>query len=193
MKHPCKRFFSAILVLISCLLEPFAARPTTLIQLSLAQLTSAASSIVVAECTGVQTLWRDGEIWTATSFRAEEVWKGELPKEFQVWILGGSSGAMTSYVPGAPRFRRDEEAVIFLETTRSGFLSITAWGEGTFRLRRDPLTGVSRVTQDTASVPVFQNAARQFRSEGIRDFPLEELKSRIFAIESRESTQRRKK
>jgi hypothetical protein len=178
---------------ISSLLAPLLAPATTLAWLSLSALTSAASAVAVAECTGTQSLWRDGEIWTANSFRAEEVWKGKLPREFQVWILGGRSGLLTSYVPGAPRFRPGERTVLFLETTPRGFLSITAWGEGTFRLRRDPLTGVSRVTQDTASTPEFDPSSHRFRASGIRDFPLDKLKARILAIEAEGVSQRRKR
>lgn len=71
------------------LLSPLA-QSTTLAPLSLAQLTSSAANVVHAECTGNQTLWRDGEIWTVTSFRVLETWKGNSPQEIQVWMIGGA-------------------------------------------------------------------------------------------------------
>ena len=173
-----------IAVLLTLLLELCAALQlygTTLVRLSLNQLTSAATAVAYAKCIGSTSVWHNGEIWTITSFHTEENWKGALPQEFQVWMLGGRSGAVTSYVPGAPRFFPGEEVVLFLEPTRSRNLSITAWGEGTFRIHRDPLTGEARATQDVASTHVFDPHPQRFRHSRIRDWPLQELKARVLA------------
>ncbi len=174
-------------IAFAALLSPLA-RSTTLEPLSLAQLTSSAANVVHAECTGNQAMWRDGEIWTVTSFRVLENWKGNSPGGIQVWMIGGRAGPVTSYVPGAPRFRIGEEAVLFLEPVASGsftdVLSITAWGEGTFRIRRDPRTHEMRVTQDTAMTPNFDPSSRTFRETGIRNWPLAKLKARVVAAEN---------
>ena len=177
----------SFVIVFALLLSPLA-RSTTLAPLSLAQLTSSAADIVHAECTGNQAMWRDGEIWTVTSFRVLENWKGKSPQEIQVWMIGGRAGPVTSYVPGAPRFRIGEETVLFLEPVAfgsfRGVLSITAWGEGTFRIRRDPRTFEMRVTQDTAITPNFDPSSRTFRETGIRDWPLAKLKARVIAAEN---------
>ncbi|HEV2298540.1 MAG TPA: hypothetical protein VGR72_08485 [Candidatus Acidoferrales bacterium] len=186
--HSCSLLVASILIFCTAV----ALHATTLAQLSLEQLTSAATVIARARCTGSESRWRDGEIWTVTSFRAEEIWKGNLPWEFEVWILGGRSGSVTSYVPGTPHFQPGEETVLFLEPARSGTLSITAWDEGTFRVRRDPLTDEVRVTQDTASLPTFDSIARRFRASSIRDWPLEKLKTRVQAATAGGADQRRK-
>lgn len=177
----------SFVIAFALLLSPLA-QSTTLAPLSLVQLTSSAASVVRAECTGNQTLWHGGEIWTVTSFRVLGNWKGNSPPEIQVWVIGGRVGPITSYVPGAPRFRIGEEAVLFLEPVASGsftdVLSITAWGEGTFRIRRDPRTHEMRVTQDTAMTPNFDPSSRTFRETGIRNWPLAKLKARVIAAES---------
>lgn len=172
-------------IAFAVLLAPLA-KSTMLERLSLAQLTSSAASVVHAECTGNQTLWHGGEIWTVTSFRVLGNWEGNSPQKIQVWMIGGRVGAVTSYVPGAPRFRPGEEAVLFLEPARSGALSITAWSEGTFRIRRDPRTGEMRVSQDTAITPDFDPSSRTFYATGIRDWPLAKLKARVIAAETSE-------
>lgn len=172
----------AALALAACVAAPLYS--TTLAQLSLDQIASAATFIVRAKCISVESRWRDGEIWTVTTFHAEEIWKGDLPQEFQVWMLGGRISGIISYVPGTPRFHPGEEAVLFLESTRSGWLSITAWGEGTLRIRHDLLSGGSLVTQDTAILPVFDPVTRRFRASGIRDWPLEKLKARVLAAKA---------
>lgn len=177
----------SFVIAFALLLSPLA-QSTTLAPLSLVQLTSSAANVVHAECTGNRTLWRNGEIWTVTSFRVLENWKGNSPQEIQVWMIGGRAGPVTSYVPGAPRFRIGEETVLFLEPAASrsfgSVLSITAWGEGTFRIRRDPHTGAMIVTQDTAITPNFDPSARTFHAAGIRDWPLAKLKARVIAAES---------
>ena len=177
----------SFVIAFALLLSPLA-KSTTLAPLSLAQLTASAANVVHAECTGNQALWRDGEIWTVTSFHVLENWKGKSPQEIQVWMIGGRAGPITSYVPGAPRFRIGEETVLFLEPVApgsfTGVLSIAAWGEGTFRIRRDPRTFEMRVTQDTAITPNFDPSSRTFRETGIRNWPLAKLKARVIAAES---------
>ncbi|MGH9710043.1 MAG: hypothetical protein ACRD37_05820 [Candidatus Acidiferrales bacterium] len=177
----------SFVIAFALLLSPLA-QSTTLASLSLAQLTSSAATVVHAECTGNQALWRDGEIWTMTSFRVLETWKGNSPQEIQVWMIGGRAGPVTSYVPGAPRFRTGEETVLFLEPAGSGalggVLSITAWSEGTFRIHRDPRTGEMRAMQDTAITPNFDPSSRTFHATGIRNWPLAKLKARVIAAEN---------
>lgn len=178
-----------LVAMFAALLAPLA-RSTMLAQLSLRQLTASADSVVRVQCLSNKSLWREGEIWTVTSFRVLENWKGDSPQEIQVWMIGGSTGQITSYVPGAPRFMPGEEAVLFLEPARDGFLSITAWGEGTFRIRRDAHTGEDVVTQDTALTSDFDPASHAFRAAGIRELPLAQFKSRVLAAErSPRSTQ----
>ncbi|MHB8754711.1 MAG: hypothetical protein ACYC92_07110 [Candidatus Acidiferrales bacterium] len=172
-----------LVIAFALFLSPLA-ESTTLEHLSLTQLTLSATTIVHAECTGNQTLWHGGEIWTVTTFRVLENWKGNSPREIHVWMIGGRVGPVISYVPGAPRFRPGEDTVLFLEPARSGDLSITAWSEGTFRIRRDPRTGAVLVTQDTAITPNFDPSARKFYATGIRDWPLTKLKARVLAAEN---------
>lgn len=183
---------SPFIILALTLCTAITLRATTLAQLSLEQLTSAATVVVRGKCTGAETLWRDGEIWTVTSFSAEDVWKGSLPQEFKIWTIGGRVGPITSYVPGTPQFIPGEEFVLFLEPTSYGTLSITAWGEGTFLVRRNPFTGESRVTQASASMRVFDPITGKFHDAGFRNWPLGRLKSRVIAAELDETGHRRK-
>jgi len=154
-------------------------RAATLAQLSLEQLVDAAHVIVRAEAVSNLAVWHDGEIWTITTFRVEDNWKGRAPQQIQVWIIGGQAGRITSYVAGAPRFRPGEEAILFLEAARDREISITAWGEGTFRIRRDARTGESRVTQDTAALPEFASPAKASHQDPIRDWPIAKFRERV--------------
>lgn len=155
------------------------ARATTLAQLSLDQLAHAAHAIVRAHAISSLSVWHDGEIWTITTFRVEENWKGRASQQIQVWIIGGQAGRITSYVPGAPRFRPSEEAVLFLEPTRDGEISITAWQEGTFRIHLDSRTRETRVTQDSEATPEFALAGHKASHGAIRDWPIAKFKERV--------------
>lgn len=161
------------------LLLPALAQSTTLAQLSLDHLVNAAHAVVLAKAIENQRIWRHGEIWTVTHFHVVENWKGGCPPEIQVWMIGGQVGRIISYVPGAPRFRPGEEVVLFLEPTHTGALSITAWGEGTFRLRFDARTDEPRVTQDTAIFPDHGASSQNLCHNGIWDWPLAALKLRV--------------
>jgi hypothetical protein len=175
--------FPIICVVAFGMLVPALARSTTLARLSLAQLVDSAHAVVHARVVRNTRVWRDGEIWTVTSLRVLESWKGSSPPEIDVWMIGGHIGRLMSYVPGAPRFRPGEETVLFLEPAGTGEMSITAWGEGTFRVHLDRRTGEPRVTQDTAMASEYHPQTHSFRVEGILDWPLAVLKMRVMEAE----------
>ena len=154
---------------------------TTLMRMSLAQISQTAQVIVRARCIGNSTRWDAGEIWTFTSFDIEETWSGSAPAQISVRLLGGRVGNLTSTVSGVPRFSPGEEVVLFLETTARGDFSIVSWEQGTFRIRRDVRTGDEVAVQDTAAFPVFDPATRRFETIGIRNLPIAEFRSRVDA------------
>ena len=82
--------------------------------------------------------------------------------------FGGSCGGRATICA----WRRSHR---FLERTRSGDWSISAWAEGTFRIARDPQTRRETITQDSSGMAVFDAATRTFRSEGIVRMPLNEF------------------
>lgn len=183
MKINYVHVFPSICLIGFGLLLPPLARSTMLAQLSLTQLVSSARAIVYAEVISTHSQWHDGEIWTVTTLRVVENWKGNSPAQIDVCMIGGSVGRITSYVPGAPRFRVGEQTVLFLEPTRDGTMSITAWGEGTFRVHLDAGTNEKRVTQDAAIAPEYDAPTHTFRSDGIRGMPLAQLKTRVLEAE----------
>lgn len=190
IKLACGHVIPFICLTAFGLLLPPLAESTTLAQLSLRQLVNSAETVVHAKTIANERLWHDGEIWTVTTFRVIETWKGSSPPEVKVWMIGGQMGRVMSYVPGAPRFRPGEEAVLFLEPARIGEMSITAWGEGTFRVRFDARTGELFATQDTAIAPEYEPTTHSFQHNGIRNWPLAVLKMRILeAAELQRSTQ----
>jgi hypothetical protein len=177
----------AVLLLALAISQP--ANGTTLMRMSLVQISHAAQVIVRARCVDNSTRWDAGEIWTFTSFDLEEAWRGSAPSQISVRLMGGRVGNITSAVSGVPRFSPGEEVVLFLEPTPRGDFSIVSWVQGTFRIRRDARTGEEVAVQDTSSFPVFDSATRRFETTGIRNLPVATLRSRVDAA-MRDETRR---
>jgi hypothetical protein len=195
MMHNPRRWFEEVLrdiyvlasaVLLVALTANQPAGATTLMRMSLVQMSHAAQLIVRARCLDNSTRWDAGEIWTFTSLDVEEVWRGSAPSQISVRLLGGRVGNITSTVSGVPRFSPGEEVVLFLEPTPRGDFSIVSWEQGTFRIRRDARTGNEVAAQDTAAFPVFDPATRRFEAAGIRNLPVATLRSRVDAAVSDE-------
>lgn len=172
---------ASVLVVGLFLAANMAANGTTLLRLSLAQMAQTAQAIARARCVGNMTGWDAGEIWTFSSFEAEEVWRGAPPAQFTVRLLGGRVGNLTSNVSGVPRFHAGEDVVLFLERTSRGDFSVVSWEQGTFRIQRDLALGTESVTQGTAAFSTFDPASRRFEAAGIRSMPLENFRARVYA------------
>lgn len=168
-------------LLLAILLAPAAAPATTLLHMSLEQLSRAAAVIVRAHCLENFTAWEGGEIWTFTSFDVQEVWSGSAPNKITVRLLGGRVADVTSTVSGVPHFRPGEEVVLFLEPTPRGDFSIVSWQQGAFRIRRAPHLAEETVTQDTAAFATFDPTTRQFQAAGIRNLPLATFRAHVAA------------
>src|SRR5258708_8317485 len=82
-------------------------------------------------------------------------------------MIGGRVGNLHSRIDGVPAFRPGEEAYVFLWGREGEPFRVLGWSQGTFRIARDPRSGVERVTQDSAAVPVFNPRTRQFRHGGV--------------------------
>jgi hypothetical protein len=173
MKPTMFKRWGAALILLAA---PLAA--TTLARMNLRQLATAATAIVRARCVGNASAWDAGEIWTETQFQTLETYKGLIPAQFPVRLIGGKVGGIESIVSDVPRFRPGEEVVLFLSQPRNGSYSLIAWAEGTFRVRRDA-AGRAYVTEDSAGEMIYDHKTRQMRIEGIRKMPLGLFRQRI--------------
>jgi hypothetical protein len=161
-----------ILFLAGLALLAVAANATTLSRLRFEELANQATAVARLRCIGVESRWQDGEIWTETRFEAMEVNKGLLAGVVSIRMLGGSVGNLHSRIEGVPAFRLGEDAYVFLWGREGEPFRVLGWSQGTFRIDRDPRTGMERVTQDSAAAPVFDPRTRQFRHGGIRDLPI---------------------
>ena len=171
-------------VLLLVLFLP-AVQATTLARLSLDQLAAGSDAVARVRVAGGQSLWENGTIWTVVTARVLETMKGDLPEVITLRLPGGRVGHLTASVEGTPKFQPGDDAFLFLKESQAGGYTVAGWVEGTFRISRDPRTGVESVTQDSNAFAVFDVATRTFRTEGIRRMPVEEFRSRLAAAVAR--------
>lgn len=160
-------------------------RATTIEKMSLARMVDVAPIIIHARCISNSTAWDAGDIWTFTTFSVLETWKAasgaSIPAQVTVRLLGGTVGQLTSHVSGVPRFQPGQEVVLFLQPTSRGDLSVVSWEQGTFRVRREPLSGTETVTQDTAVFATFNPQTRRFEATGVRNQSLSSFRQQVEA------------
>ncbi|MFI5056554.1 MAG: hypothetical protein ACHQLQ_00060 [Candidatus Acidiferrales bacterium] len=156
-----------------------AASATTLARLQFAELAQESTAVARLRCLGSESRWERGEIWTDTRFEVLEQEKGLLPGLVTVRTLGGSAGHLHSRVDGVPVFHPGEEVYLFLWWREGEAYSVLGWSQGTFRIARNPRTGVETVTQDSAAMPVFDPQKREFRHEGTRNLPVSIFREKL--------------
>lgn len=187
--HMRMKLAPSFLVLLSVLgvLPAPRSHGTTLARLSLDQLARHADAVARVRCTGSESRWDNGTIWTVTTVRIVETLKGSPPAQIAIRLPGGQVGGIRSAVDGTPKFRPGEEAFLFLERSPAGGFTVAGWVQGTFRVSRDRVTGAETVTQDSGALAVFDAASRAFRSEGIRLMPVKTFRERVAGAVARGS------
>ena len=79
----------------------------------------------------------DGLIYTRTTFRVDEVFKGRFGATVSVIQRGGEINGLGFSDDASPRFRTGDEVVLGLSQRRDGTLYATDGHAGTFRLQRN--------------------------------------------------------
>ena len=179
MSYVQRRRFLWILFLGGLVLIALAASATTLSRLKLEDLAQESTAVARLRCLGTTSRWERGEIWTETRFEVLQREKGALPGIVTVRLLGGSVGHLHSRVEEVPAFHTGEEVYLFPWGHEGEPYQVLGWSQGTFRIARNPQSGLEIVTQDSASSAVFDPHARTFRRGGIRNLPVAIFKAKL--------------
>ncbi len=172
MSYVQRRRFLWILFLGGLALLAVVASATTLSRLKLEDLALESTAVARMRCLGATSRWEQGEIWTETRFEVLEREKGALPPLVTVRLLGGNVGHLHSHADEVPAFRTGEEVYLFLWAREGQPYQVLGWSQGTFRITRNPESGLETVTQDSASSAIFDPQTRAFRRGGIRNLPV---------------------
>ena len=98
------------------------------------------------------------------------------------WSVSGIPGGSAASGPsldGVPRFRPGEEVYLFLWARDGEPYRVLGWSLGTFRIVRNPDSGLETVTQDSTATPVFDPRTHAFHRPGIRNLPVAVFRERI--------------
>jgi hypothetical protein len=174
-----KRVFLTAALFLFCWPGPPPARSTSLARMDLRELARRSAYVARVQCLS-STNWPDARLaWTLTSFEVTDSWKGHPPEQFTIRLPGGETAGSRVTVEGAPRFVAGEEAVLFLEPGKGRQMNIVSWAQGTFRIRRDPRSGLEEATQDTAGVQLFDARGGQWSSGALHRLPVANLRALV--------------
>ena len=156
----------AIRVGIAILFLLTAGGATTVIPMSVEDLTRAASSVVEVEVTGSWSAWNSGHslIYTYSRVRVTRALKGGVQPEMIVQQLGGSSEGYTMKVAGVHALNKGEHAVLFLRPARAnggGSWTIVGLMQGHFKIYA---AGGNTMVSNGLQVQAVQGADRSTKS-----------------------------
>ena len=131
-------FFLGVFSLVVSLGSPAAS--TTLIRMGTKDLAKKASAIFYGVVDAVDEGWdeRKTKIYTTAKFTVREVLKGDLDGEVIVKALGGRADGIAMMVPASPRFKKGQEAVMFLWQNSEGDYFVLGMVQGKKNVVSDP-------------------------------------------------------
>ena len=102
-----------------------AARATTIVMPSDEQLIAKSPVIVTGTVQSIETVERDGRIWTEATVSVAHALKGEVASTITVREIGGELDGRFTKLYGTPEFTRGERVLLFLESSpRGGYRTI---------------------------------------------------------------------
>jgi hypothetical protein len=176
--NPIRKFFACVL---TALMLPAIAPATTLIKMSIEQMTARASDIVIGTCTEVRSAWVDRRLITLATISVSESLKGEARKELTLVLPGGVAldrpVPIAVTYPGAPVIMPSDDVLLFLERGAPVLegLQVVGFSQGKYAIVRDsfgrmlatPDQGVSRQAMDLAALKGhIRELVRQHATQG---------------------------
>lgn len=142
-----RRLIASSALLLSLALTSLVPRAhaTTVLKVDVSQMTTMSEWVVRARVTAVENIVKaaDGEgPFTDVHLAIDEVYRGPAgtapARTLVVRLMGGAMGnGLAMKVPGMPRFKVGEEAVLFLEKTTLGFVPC-GLEQGVWRIIKGP-------------------------------------------------------
>ena len=158
------RVWISVTVLAGWMMAIPPGRASTVVSLSLYQLTQASSDIVQGQVVNQVSGWNDAhtQILTITTMSVSQVFKGKASSRVEIQQMGGTIGNMRVFVPGDITFQPQEEYVLFLEPApASSRYRLVGMTQGAYRVYQDATTHQERVI-----LPAFSQLTTQLQSIG---------------------------
>ncbi len=170
--------------ILACLLLFPAARAaaSTVVAMTLEQMSERAESIFLGRVTGTRTDWNAERtrIYTYVTFEVDRYLKGGTgSKVATVRLLGGRVGSYAAMVPGSPRFEVGEEVLLFSAGSGARIPTVLGLSLGKFTIVADP-SGEKILKRDISGL-MLANHRTDSRKPGdpITRYRLSDVESRI--------------
>jgi hypothetical protein len=153
------------LVLAALLCGSVTAPAATLQQLSTAQMTQSASSIVRATVTSSSASFTGSTIYTHYKLNVSETWKGVAEPE--VMIPGGVANGLRQTFPGLPQLQIGSEYVLFLWKSTAGVIHVLGFSQGVFNVSQGS-TGIMQLTRPAIGETLLDANGRSVQDAGMQ-------------------------
>ncbi|MGH9449799.1 MAG: hypothetical protein ACRD11_04580 [Terriglobia bacterium] len=180
-----KTRLACFVVLAGCLVA-LRASATSLVRLSLDQLTQASSAVVKGHVVGQVTQWNatHTEIVTLTTIAVDQNVKGNTPAQIVVEQMGGTVGHMHLIVPGTERFYPQARYELFLQhgAANSAHFLLVGMREGAYRIYQDPQTHQERVINPMGNIFYRQKSTQGAGTTSVTvpaTMPLDEFQQKV--------------
>lgn len=170
------------LILTALLIAACLVSATTVIPLSLEQLTRASTHVIEGKAVETWSKWNDSHsfILTYTRFEVQRALKGQAPSTVVVHQLGGKVDGVTQKVSGVHLWNSGEKAVLFLRPgqIRDGSFVVTGLIQGNFQMMKTDKgdVKVSNGVPDASAYKIKSSQLTTFRGSAVT---LQELESRV--------------
>lgn len=171
-------------LIVFFVLLPISASATSLVRLSLDQLTQASTAVLKGQVVSQVSQWNAAHtrIVTLTTIAVNQNVKGNTPSAVVVEQLGGTVGHMHLMVPGTEHFYPRARYELFLQTGASNpahFL-LVGMREGAYRIYEDPQTHQERVINPMGNIFYRKGAGPSGSSNLLpATMPLEEFQQKV--------------
>ena len=135
-------------IIFAATLAVVPAGATTLVRMSLSQLSQASSTIIRGHVVSQKAAWNQNHtrIMTFTTVQLDQTLKGQPPSTLTIEQPGGTVGNFHVRVPGTAYLRSNKEYVLFLESAaKAQTFRMVGMMQGAFRISRQGLGAEQRV------------------------------------------------
>jgi hypothetical protein len=169
-------------IMLSPLLAVCAVSATTVIPLSVENLTRLSSHVVEGRATRSWSQWNAAHtvIFTYTEFQVTNTLKGQAPATVAVRQLGGTIDGVTQKVAGVRHWKVGDQSVLFLRPgeIHDGSLVVTGMIQGNFAIYRGA-SGESLVSNGAPETSAYRVATSEVTDYLGGAMRLNEIESRV--------------
>jgi hypothetical protein len=164
------------------LLQAAEASPSTVVAMTLEEMSERAESIFVGRVTGTRADWNAERtrIYTYVTFDVSRYLKGGSgSRTATVRVLGGQVGPYLASIPGSPRFDRGEEVLLFCAGGGARVPTVLGLSLGKFTLATDS-SGEKIVKRDISSLMLASHRTDARKpGDPVTRYRLSDVESRI--------------